>query len=206
MKARLLAVLALLVPLSAIADKPANKVALTLAGGAGFAGDPSSGDANIDIDAKQTFQIVANIYDRQNEDGANLYYEFFLGSNTLNAEISPAPEQLYETSVDAYHLQVGGVYEWTPGSLFRPYLAATLGLSHYSPEYNSEESFFSGSLGLGGRFWVSDSFALRLEARAFGTVMDSSSEIFCQDNVCAVEISGSLWLQQQLTAGVTWSF
>ena len=51
---------------------------------------------------------------------------------------------------------------------------------------------------------------IRLEARAYGTLMDANTDLFCQTgpdmNICAIRIDGSLLSQFELFAGVVFRF
>ncbi len=180
---------------------------ISISGGSGIADDPSAeSDEDIDIEAGGVFHLVANLYDRQNDDGANLYYQFFYGSNTLDTEVNAGTNAAYETELEAHHLQIGGVYEWRPEKRFRPYFAAAVGASHYIPEQTSDETYLSSSAALGANLWFTNTLALKFEARAIGTVFNSSSSIFCNEDDCSLGIDGSLWWQQHLSAGVTWQF
>lgn len=186
--------------------KSMKKSNVTIAGGIAAASDPSEGNTKIKIDNGSVFQIIANFYDRGNSEDAKLYYEIFYASNKLESEVTPVGQAAYKTNIEATHLQFGGTYDWNVSPMFKPYFVMTIGGSQYRPETSKKETFFSGTLGVGGRFWVTNRIAIRLEARALGTVMDSSSKIFCQNNSCAIAISGTAWWQQQLTAGVSFAF
>jgi hypothetical protein len=51
---------------------------------------------------------------------------------------------------------------------------------------------------------------IRLEARAYGTLMDANTDLFCQTgpdaNICAIRIDGNLLSQFELFAGVVFRF
>ena len=182
---------------------------ISLATGSSTASDPTSGEngESADIDSDTPLHIVLNKFQRINNDGARLYYEFLYAQNDMNVDIKAADAaDNYSTSLSAQHLHLGGTYEWGESKVFDPYFAATMGASHYSPEQASSDTFFSMSAALGARFWVIDNLSLRFEARAFGTLMNSSSEILCLGGTCYVEIDGSLWLQNHFTAGLTYAF
>lgn len=180
---------------------------LSVTTGLGQANDPaetgSSVDAELEIDS--VIYIVANRFEREDIDGARLYSEYLIAANTITAEVSGGAT--YETEIQNLHMQVGGIYEWSNSSPLQPYFAMTLGLSHYSPELVDEETFFSGTVGLGGKIKLTDKLGLRIEARALGTLLDASSTIFCnEEDECAFGVDGNLWTQQHFTAGLSWSF
>ncbi|WP_096085135.1 outer membrane beta-barrel protein [Agaribacterium haliotis] len=180
---------------------------LSVAGGPSYASNPSKDDnGEMELDSGTALQLVAHKFQKGNRDGARLYYEFLYAQNSIDVDVEAGSDS-YDSSIAAKHFQIGGTYEWAENpKVFDPYFAMTIGGSHYSPDSSDSETYLSGSLALGTRFWVMDQLAIRLDARVFGTVIDSSTTIFCQNNSCFIGIDGSLWLQQQLTAGVTWAF
>ena len=180
---------------------------ISVAGGFGQASDPaeSFSTSQADLTVDSVLHLVANQHQSRDSDGANLYTEYFFAMNSITAEVTGTSN--YTTSIDAMHLQLGGVYEWTNSDFVRPYFALTLGVSQYTPQLTGDEAFFSGTAGLGAKLRLTDFLALRVEARALGTLLNSSSSIFCSsDDSCDLGVEGTLWLQQHYTAGVTWSF
>ncbi len=112
---------------------------------------------------------------------------------------------------DAHTLQLGGIYSFD-GNRLVPYLAMTLGGSYVRTTGDRDESdtFFSGSLGLGVRYAMSERVRLRLEARAYGTLVRSSTDIFCESNettgACNVRVEGDIVGQIETFAGVSVRF
>jgi hypothetical protein len=108
-------------------------------------------------------------------------------------------------------LQLGGTYLFD-GEKAQPYLAATIGGTHIRTKSTTsqDDTFFSGSIGLGVKFMPSARIGIRLEARAYGTLIDSSSQIFCStgpdQNICAVQVDGKMLSQFETFAGVTFRF
>ena len=108
-------------------------------------------------------------------------------------------------------LQVGGTYQGSSATV-RPYLPLTLGGTHIKTTVNGSQSdtFWSGSVGVGVQVSPSSRLGLRLEARAYGTLMKSNTDLFCRTgsdiNVCAIRIDGSLLGQAEAFAGVVFRF
>jgi len=71
-------------------------------------------------------------------------------------------------------------------------------------------SFFSFSLGLGLQIRPTDRLGIRLEARGYGTLLDSNSDLFCafgpSNNVCAIRIDGTIMWQVEALAGIVFRF
>ncbi|WP_370980880.1 outer membrane beta-barrel protein [Agaribacterium sp. ZY112] len=199
--------------LSALASTTAtaqDEWRVNLSTGNSFASDPSSGGDGTDMDLEpgSLLQLSLHKYQKGSRDGARLFYEFFYSQNNIDVSVTTdSGTGDYDTSLKAQHLQIGGTYEWAENpKVFDPYFAMTIGASQYSPDTSKSETYLSGTAALGARFWVMKNIALNIEARAIGTVFDSSSTIFCQNNSCLITLDGDLWWQQQLTFGASYSF
>ena len=113
--------------------------------------------------------------------------------------------------LELHSLELGGTYDFE-GETVQPYLAATIGGTHIraSSSGTASDTFLSGSIGLGVRFFPASRLGLRVEARARGVLLASDTNLFCATGpdtaVCAVTISGD-WLGQVETfAGVSLRF
>lgn len=113
--------------------------------------------------------------------------------------------------VDVQYLHIGGILDF-PQERYVPYVVGTLGATRFSaagPDYDDETRF---SLALGGGFKIplAEHFAVRLEARAFMTFVESESEFFCEsvggDARCLIRTSGNTFLQFAALAGLTFRF
>jgi hypothetical protein len=60
------------------------------------------------------------------------------------------------------------------------------------------------------KFLPTSRVGIRVEARAYGTLVSSNSELFCSTgpdaNLCAVRIDGKLFSQVETFAGITFRF
>jgi len=116
-----------------------------------------------------------------------------------------------QVDVDIHVLQLGGTYQGD-GDKARPYLAATLGATHIrtGSVSSTSDTFFSGSIGVGVMLMPTARVGVRVEARAYGTLLNSESDIFCSTgpnaNVCAVHLEGNLLGQIETFAGITFRF
>lgn len=113
--------------------------------------------------------------------------------------------------LDIQTLQGGGTYQGD-GDALRPYLAATLGGTHIKAGSGTSQSdtFLSFSIGLGLQLRPSERLGLRLEARAYGTLTSSNTDLFCQtgpdQNICAIRIDGTMLWQLETFAGLVFRF
>ncbi len=110
--------------------------------------------------------------------------------------------------IDMQVLQIGGTYQGQYRSV-RPYVALTIGGTHISTGADSD-TFFSGSIGLGLQTNPDARLGLRVEARAYGTLTSSSTDLFCQtgpdQNICAVRVDGKVLGQFEIFTGLVFRF
>lgn len=158
------------------------------------------------LDDSEAFGLVLNL---RNDD--NTQWEIFYSQQSTTARLEGTTGVSPEVDTDLYTLQLGGTYQGD-GDTFRPYVAMTLGGTHIKTLANSSQSdtFFSGSIGLGLNISPSNRVGLRLEARAYGTLTDSSTDLFCRTgpdaNVCAIRVDGNLMSQVETFAGIVFRF
>lgn len=115
--------------------------------------------------------------------------------------------------VDVHYLQGGGTYQFDSGRV-RPFMSATIGGTHIDAESDGlgSDTFFGFSIGGGLQIAPTSRIGLRLEARAFGTLVRSGSSIFCVSDPgggtagCAINVAGQVLWQLQTMAGVVFRF
>jgi hypothetical protein len=102
------------------------------------------------------------------------------------------------------HLHLGGTnyLEGPVGS--GPYLSGGLGVSVFSPGLSGLSTEFrpSISLGLGWQVPLSARASLRLEARGYAALVNSSGGFFCSGG-CVVSLRGDLYTQGELLVGLS---
>jgi hypothetical protein len=161
---------------------------------------------SIDLDESESYGFIFNARHSPITQWEILYSRQETSADASGLGLSdPAPDLTIE------YLQGGGTYMWD-GEHVRPFLAVTLGATHIdiSTDGFDSDTFWSGSLGLGLQIAPNSRVGIRLEVRAFGTLLDSSSDIFCQfgptNNVCAVRIDGTIMWQVEALAGIVFRF
>ena len=115
--------------------------------------------------------------------------------------------------VDVDYLQFGGTYLFDDNSdRTIPFIALTAGIARLDPGVTGmdAETYLSGSIGGGVQLRADRRVGVRLEARAFGSLVDSDSDLFCltgpEANVCALAIDGTALFQLEARAGVVFRF
>lgn len=204
-----LAGIGLLGAAAGMAAEGEGKFELTPYGAYRFGGsfDLEDSDIGYELDDSPSFGLIFNI--RQH---ANTQWEILYSSQQTDARFSDATIGAAFLDVSQQTLQGGGTYQGE-GETVRPYVAVTLGGTHIRTSVGGasrSDTFWSGSIGLGLQIRPTERIGIRLEARAYGTLMDSDTDLFCQtgpnQNVCAVRIDGSLMSQIETLAGVVFRF
>jgi len=87
------------------------------------------------------------------------------------------------------------------------YAVGGLGVTNFSPQEAglSSETRFSLNLGVGYMIPVAKHVAVKLEARGFATLVNSSGGFFCSGG-CVVQIQGTTFVQGELLAGIAARF
>lgn len=120
-----------------------------------------------------------------------------------------ADDPQIDLKIEYFHL--GGTYLFD-GDNTRPFIALTVGLSHFDPQLAGlhSESFFSASFGGGVQLNANKRLGVRLEGRVFSTFIDSDSSIFCGSaggsGTCLIQVDGTLLTQWEARAGLVFRF
>lgn len=165
--------------------------------------DSVTGDSR-DLDDTGSFALALEMRYRRGDDR---YFQLWYSRQGSSVDDSGSIHD-----VDVEYLHFGGTVPFGDSDKVRGYLAMGIGATRFSPAGAgaSDETQFSGSLGLGVAIPLSERMALRLEARGYLTAVNSNSAIFCRaDNgsgFCRIVASGSSILQTELLAGLVIGF
>ncbi len=181
---------------------------LTPYGGYAFGGtfEDEDADIEIDVDDDASYGLIFNY-----ENTPSTQYEFIYARQSTSADTSAVAGLPSEVDLDIDHLQIGGTYRGK-GERARPYVAMTIGGSRLSPDFSGGDSdtFLSFSIGAGWTLRASEHLGLRLEARAWGTLIDTDSSLFCQSGpdaaLCAIALDGRVFWQVETFAGIVFRF
>jgi hypothetical protein len=114
--------------------------------------------------------------------------------------------------MDVQYLQFGGTVAYPdPTNRVIPYFGMTVGAARFSPDGSGldDETKFAFTIGGGVRVPISDHFGVRLDLRAFGTVLDSEERpVLCLGGRPDVphQGEGRLLLQYAANLGVIIGF
>jgi hypothetical protein len=190
------------------AQQTSARFELTPFGGYRFGGtlEIEESPDSFDFEDSASFGLIVNFPHR-----ANTRWEILYANQSTEAEFSGVATGDEVIDVDLQMLQIGGTYQFE-GEKVLPYLAATLGATHAKASGTSSESdtFWSGSIGLGILVAPNSRIGLRLEARAYGTFTNSSTDLLCASGPggagCAIQVAGDLLTQIETFAGVVIRF
>jgi hypothetical protein len=163
-------------------------------------------EAEYELNDSPSFGLIVNI---RHQDPTQ--WEIFYSQQQTEAEFLGVTTNDPEVDIDLHVLQLGGTYQFD-GEVARPYLAFTLGGTHIrtSSTESRSDTFFSGSIGVGMKFLPTSRVGIRVEARAYGTLVSSSTDLFCSTgpdtNICAIRIEGKMLSQFETFAGITVRF
>jgi hypothetical protein len=178
---------------------------ITPFGGYRFGGTFDVRDSSDALEMRDSSSVglILNLRER-----ANTQWEFIYSQQNSTAQLRSTTQPAARVDIDIQYFQVGGTYQWE-GDVLRPYLAATIGGTRVSAP-SENDAFFSGSIGLGFQIMPESRVGFRVEARAWGSLTDSDSSLFCSvgpdENICAVRIDGSVLGQVETFAGVVFRF
>lgn len=133
-------------------------------------------------------------------------YEIFYGKQSTSIK-GATPIDL-----DIQFLQIGGTVMWPDNEHVIPYFLATAGAAKLTPDGTGLDSTTRLAFTFGGglKIPIVKHVGLRLEARGYATVLNSSGDIFCNSNsgtgTCAIRAHSSTLVQYSTTAGVVVGF
>ena len=155
--------------------------------------------ASIDLKETSSFGIILSL-----KKDRDTNYDFLFSRQDTELQSTTSPGNTESLRLDYY--QIGGTvfYDYDK---FIPFIAGGLGATHISPANDnfSSETKFSLSVGGGLKFPLSQNVGLRLEARGYGTVVDSGGSILCSGG-CVAKFKGSLFMQLEASAGLSIAF
>jgi len=137
----------------------------------------------------------------------------------VNIELSPVTqlELLYstqDTQADARrygetrglkidYWQIGMLYSFNPYEQVNPFVVFGIGATNLGVDGLSSNTRFSGNIGGGAKFLLSDRFAIRLEGRFYSTYINSTTT-YC-DPIFCYGYNNNLY-QFDVTAGLVFRF
>lgn len=161
--------------------------------------DPADG-SDRDLDEDSNFGLIVNaaVDDWR-------HYEL------LYATQSTSVDGATPIDMDVQYLQIGGIVSHPDATRVIPYFGLTVGAARFSPDAPGldDETKLAASIAGGFRVPITDHFAVRLDLRAFVTVLDTDGDLFCVSDggaTCAISAKSDTFLQYSAALGVTVGF
>jgi hypothetical protein len=143
------------------------------------------------------------------ERGKNFEVYYSHQSTNLNSITisTPAPDNSVDIPLTIDYLHFGGTAPISDEDKLKTFVSGGLGFTYMSPDYTGAQSDLRASLSIGvGLKWpMTDRIALRLETRGLATLYNNNSAIFCSGG-CAISVSGNMFLQGEVFAGLGFRF
>lgn len=187
-----------------------GKFEITPYGAFSFGGsfNDQTSSSSVHIDDSENFGLILNF-----RESYQTQWEIIYSRQSTSADFSGTAPASSAVDLDVHYLQGGGTYQGD-GEKVRPYLAATIGAAYFDVKSGSfgSDTFLSFSLGPGLQIMPNERLGLRLEARVFGSFVQSGSRLFCVSDPgsgvagCAITINGDILWQTQVMAGIVFRF
>jgi len=123
----------------------------------------------------------------------------------LSATGAFTSDPLFDLNIDYYH--IGGLYLLPAEGVMHPFVSGTIGLTRMVPKRAdlSTEDRLSLSLGVGAKFFISNSVGLRFDARAIYTAFDADTTVFCSGG-CNIKVRSNGFVQAEAGAALLLRF
>ncbi len=168
--------------------------------GGGFE-DPVT-NAKRDVEDDTTFGIFLNMM----ADVPERQYEL------LYTQQSSAIEGAVPIDLDVQYLQIGGTVGYPQSQHVIPYFGITVGAARLDPNHSGldAETKVAFSAGGGMRFPITEHFGIRFDLRAFITLLDDDSDLFCVSDPpsagCVIKARSDTFIQYTGSLGVSLRF
>jgi opacity protein-like surface antigen len=159
-------------------------------------------NAERDVDEDLGFGIFLNLM----ADVPERQYELFY------AQQNSTIEGTVPVDVDVQYLQIGGTVAYPQSEHVIPYFGLTIGGTRLSPDAPGldDETKLSFSVGGGVRFPITRHFGIRLDVRAFITLLDDDGDLFCvsepPSGTCTIKPKSDTFVQYMGSLGVSFGF
>lgn len=164
--------------------------------------DPDTG-ASLDLDDGANHGAILNLdYD------ANTQWEILYSRQDSALQLAQPFQGRPSVDVDIQYVSFGGIYlfhdQAHPG--IKPFVGAGIGMTHLSPDGLGSETKPVLSLVAGYKFFLTENFGVRLEARGYATALESDAAVFCGNGACIARVESEGFWQYELNAGAVLRF
>ncbi|MGH6611498.1 MAG: hypothetical protein ACRECQ_14710 [Burkholderiaceae bacterium] len=184
-------------------SRPVNRFEITPFAGymAGDEFEDPTDDSERELEADMNWGVILDM-----ADDSWRHYELLFSS--LGTEVGGATP----FDMDVQYLQIGGIVSHPEATRVIPYFGLTVGAARFSPDEPGldDETKLAFTAGGGLRVPITDRIGVRLDARAFVTLLDSDGDLFCVSAggaaACRITAKSDTFLQFAASLGVTIGF
>jgi opacity protein-like surface antigen len=161
--------------------------------------DPAD-DSDRDLDEDNNFGLIVNAA----VDSWRAYELLFTSQSTQLDGTTPI-------DMDVQYLQIGGTVSYPDATRVIPYFGMTVGAARFSPDGAGldDETKVAFTVAGGVRVPITEHFGVRLDLRAFVTVLDADGDLFCVSDgglTCNIRAKSDTFLQYSANLGFTVGF
>jgi len=162
----------------------------------------SADDRDRDVKEDSSFGVIVNF----NADSPERQYEL------LYSKQGTQVEGVVPLDLDIEYLQLGGIVNFTDNPRVIPFFGITVGAARFSPDTSGLDSETKVAFSIGGglKVPVTDHIGLRLDTRAFVTLLDTEGNIFCVSSSaaagCRIRAKSDTFVQFSGMLGLTVGF
>lgn len=169
--------------------------------GGGFENPADNSDRDVEDDTNfgVFLDLVADVPER--------HYEL------LYAQQSSVVEGGEPLDLDLQYLQIGGTVGYPQNRYVIPYFGATVGAARFTPDAPGldDETKVSFTVGGGVKFPITDHIGIRFDVRAFITLLEDDTQIFCVSDGaaasgCSIRPKSDTFVQYTGSLGLTIGF
>lgn len=188
----------------AYANEQALGLELTPFVGYRMGGDFENIDNGVEIaleDANSYGLLTAWRYDNYRQG------ELLISHYDTKFNVDELSSNVYRSDIAITYLHLGGNILLSE-EIVPVFISGGAGVTHLSPKNNNldSETKFSANLGLSTRFNITEQLRLYVGSRVYATLFNTDSEIFCDEKECAIYVESDVWLQTEVSAGITFVF
>ena len=135
-------------------------------------------------------------------------YQVFVSQQRTNLLLDTAASagSSNRLGMDIYYLHFGGTFFWDGQVGKGAYVVGGLGATLFNPDQGYKSELYpSMNVGVGYQWPLGNTFVIRVEARGYATLVNSSGGIFCSGG-CVISIKGDSIGQGVVMVGVVGRF
>ena len=158
---------------------------------------------SLDLEKGASQALILNV-----DHDTNTQWEILYSRHDSRLDLTRSFQGRSRVDVDVHQLSVGGIYVWRdpnyPGVV--PFVGAGIGATRLSPDGFDHVTRPMLSFTAGYKFFLSETIGARIEARAYGTALETDTAIFCGNGACLARVESEGFWQYEVNAGITLRF